>query len=78
MPLGGNRRVARRTARRTSRRQGMFSGNEAGYDEPQYTESENSNEPTEADQINELFELKEKGIITEEEFAEKKKQILGL
>jgi hypothetical protein len=78
MVFGPGRRVARRTARRTVRRQEMLRG-DGGYDEqaapppaaapaaPDYT-----------DELAELGQLHEQGVLTDEEFEAKKKQILGI
>jgi hypothetical protein len=78
MVFGQNRRVARRTARRTARRQAMFNQPEdPGYEaEPAY-ESGPPQVDT-AEEIRKLAELHEQGILTDEEFAAKKKQILGI
>src|SRR5690348_3956314 len=43
-----------------------------------FSTSGNSSRSSEADEILKLNELKEKGIITEEEFKQKKKQLLGI
>ena len=45
--------------------------------EPQY-QDEAAFSDDDAEQLEKLAELKDKGIITEEEFNKKKKQILGL
>ncbi len=42
------------------------------------TSDNSSNLNSDADEIEKLFKLKEKGIITDEEFKSKKKKILGL
>ncbi len=68
MGRGGARR---RTRRRMSARQGSQSQQPA----PQQT---NQGGVDTAAEIEKLAELKEKGILTEEEFTAKKKQILGL
>jgi hypothetical protein len=78
--FGPSRRVARRTARRTSRRQAAFRG---GYEEPEpsYTPSPAPAVPAEPDyatELQRLADLKAKGILTQEEFEAKKKQILGI
>ena len=66
------RRVARRTARRTSRR--MENRMEAQAPPPAAAP------PVEDEmaEIQKLAQMKEQGILTEEEFAAKKKQILGI
>jgi len=82
--FGPSRRVARRTARRTSRRQmAMYSDTQGGYDEPepQYTAPPPAAAPQEPDyaaELEKLAGLKNQGIISEEEFEAKKKQVLGL
>ena len=76
--FGPSRRVARRTARRTSRRQQMFYG--AGddyYDEPAPAPAAPS-QPDYAQELQKLAELKAAGVIDEQEFDAKKKQILGI
>ena len=82
--FGPSRRVARRTARRTSRRQMAMYGNQ-GYDDPGYDEPAPAApppaapaEPDYAEELQKLAELKAAGIINDEEFEAKKKQILGL
>jgi hypothetical protein len=87
--FGASRRVARRTARRTSRRQMAMYGNQMqggyddGYDEPapqQYAPPPPA-APAEPDYVAELSKLatlRDQGIITNEDFEAKKKQILGL
>lgn len=71
------RRVARRTARRTSRR--MAGQMEAQA--PPAAAPPAAAAPAPQDEMAELQQLaqmKEQGILTEEEFAAKKKQILGI
>jgi Short C-terminal domain len=77
--FGPSRRVARRTARRTSRRQ-MAMYNEPAYDEPQEAAPPQAApaEPDMTDQLQDLAKLHEQGILTDEEFAAKKKEILGI
>jgi Short C-terminal domain len=75
--FGPSRRVARRTARRTSRRQ-MAMYDEPAYDEPAAAPPPAPAEPDLAGQLQELAKLKEQGILTEEEFQAKKKQILDI
>jgi Short C-terminal domain len=78
MVFGANRRVARRTARRVSRRQSMFNQPEdPGYEAGPAYEAEPAPVDT-AEEIRKLAELHEQGILTDEEFAAKKKQILGI
>ena len=83
--FGPGRRVARRTARRTSRRvarrQGMFQDpyEEPYYDEPQGPPPQAAPaEPDYTTELAELAKLKDQGIISEEDFEAKKKQILGI
>ena len=79
--FGPSRRVARRTARRTSRRQMAMYGDQ-GYDDPGYDEPAPAPpapaQPDYAEELQKLAELKAAGIINDEEFEAKKKQILGL
>jgi Short C-terminal domain len=82
--FGPSRRVARRTARRTSRRQmAMYGDQQGGYDEPEpeYAAPPPAAAPQEPDyaaELEKLAGLKNQGIINDEEFEAKKKQILGL
>jgi hypothetical protein len=84
--FGPSRRVARRTARRTSRRQmAMYGGDQGGYDDGGYDEPAPAPaapaapaQPDYAEELQKLAELKAAGIINDEEFEAKKKQILGL
>ena len=80
--FGPSRRVARRTARRTSRRQmAMYGGqDDGGYDEPAPAPAAPAPpaQPAYAEELQKLAELKAAGIINDEEFEAKKKQILGL
>ena len=68
------RRVARRTSRRTSRRMA------ASQPEPQaaQTPAAAPGPPDEMGQIQQLAIMKDQGLLTEEEFQAKKKQILGI
>jgi hypothetical protein len=80
MVFGPGRRVARRTARRTVRRQEMLRG---AYDEPAAPAPAAAApaapaEPDYTGQLQELAQLHDQGIVTDEEFEAKKKQILGL
>jgi membrane protease subunit (stomatin/prohibitin family) len=68
----GGRRVARRTARRTSRRMS------AAQAPPPATAAAAPAQQDEMAEIQKLAQMKEQGILTEEEFAAKKKQILGI
>jgi putative oligomerization/nucleic acid binding protein len=85
--FGPSRRVARRTARRTSRRvnrrqNAMYDdqGYDEGYDEPQQAPPPQAApaQPDMTDQLQDLAKLHEQGILTDEEFAAKKKEILGI
>jgi hypothetical protein len=80
MVFGPGRRVARRTARRVARRQGMFEENAAPppaeAPPPASAQPAAPADPTE--ELKKLAELHEQGILTDEEFAAKKKQILGI
>ena len=72
------RRVARRTSRRTSRRMA------ASQPEPQAAPPQavpSPAAPAQQDdmaQIQQLAAMKDQGLLTEEEFQAKKKQILGI
>lgn len=61
------RRVARRTARRVSRRRGLMDSGSSEYDSQSETE-----------QLSDLARLRDDGVITEDEFEAKKRQILDL
>ena len=76
--FGPSRRVARRTSRRTSRR--MASYNEPAYDEPQQAPPPQAapEQPDMTEQLQDLAKLHEQGILTDEEFAAKKKEILDI
>ena len=82
--FGPSRRVARRTSRRTSRRmyrrqEAMYGGqDDGGYDEPAPAAPAAPAEPDYAAELQKLAELKAAGIINDEEFEAKKKQVLGL
>jgi Short C-terminal domain len=68
------RRVARRTSRRTSRRM-------ADQQAPQQAAPPPAPAPAPPDdmaQIQQLATMKDQGLLTEEEFQAKKKQILGI
>ena len=83
--FGPSRRVARRTSRRTSRRMAARY-NEPAYDEPAYDEPQQAAPPPQAapaqpdmtQQLQDLAKLHEQGILTDEEFAAKKKEILDI
>lgn len=80
--FGPSRRVARRTARRTTRRQMyMQDAMSGGYDEPEPEYAPPPAAPAEPDytaELQKLASLKEQGIISEDDFEAKKKQILGI
>ena len=78
--FGPSRRVARRTARRTSRRQMAMYDDQQGYDEPQSAPPPQAApaEPDMTDQLQDLAKLHEQGILTDDEFQAKKKEILGI
>jgi hypothetical protein len=81
--FGPSRRVARRTARRTSRRQmAMYGGSDGDeyYDEPAAAPAAPAAaaQPDYAEELKKLAELKAAGVIDEDEFDAKKKQILGI
>ena len=81
--FGPSRRVARRTARRTSRRQmAMRDMMDQGYDDQGYDEPPPAPaapaQPDYAAELEKLNALKTQGIISEEDFEAKKKQILGI
>jgi hypothetical protein len=75
------RRVARRTARRTARRQDAAAPPpEANADTPAAAPAAlaAAEEPAYMAELQQLNQLKEQGILSEEEYAAKKQQILGL
>ena len=78
----GGRRVARRTARRTSRRTSyMMNASQPDEPQPTYEQPPPPQEPAEPEymaELEQLNQLKLKGILSEEEYEAKKKQILGL
>ena len=88
--FGPGRRMARRTSRRTARRvsRRQMAMQQDMYGEPEYYDDEPAPqaapppaapaEPDMTSQLQELAKLKEQGILTEEEFQAKKKQILDL
>ena len=77
--FGPSRRVARRTARRTTRRQMAFQDQSGGYDEPepQYAPPAPA-EPDYAAELQKLASLRDQGVISNEDFEAKKKQVLGI
>lgn len=80
--FGPSRRVARRTARRTARRQAFFQdAMGGGYDEPEPYPPVAPAAPAEPDyaaELQKLASLRDQGIINDEEFEAKKRQILGI
>ncbi len=73
------RRVARRTSRRTSRR--MSAAQPAPQEAPPQAAAPTPAAPAQQDdmaEIQQLAKMKDQGILTEEEFQAKKKQILGI
>jgi predicted Zn-dependent peptidase len=80
--FGPGRRVARRTARRTTRRQMAIQGSmNQPEPEPQYAApppAPAAAAPDYAAELEQLAKLKAQGILSEEEFEAKKKQILGI
>lgn len=89
MVFGPSRRVARRTARRTSRRQmAMYGGQQQEYyddePEPQYQAPPPAPAPAPAQEtdyaaeLQKLAQLRDAGVLTDEEFEAKKKQVLGI
>ena len=78
----GGRRVARRTALRTSLRQMAMQDSGGGYDEPAPAAAPAAPaapaQPDYAEELQKLAELKAAGVINDEEFEAKKKQILGI
>ena len=82
--FGPSRRVARRTSRRVSRRQQAMAPPEPEYAPPPQPEyappaaPAQSAEPGYVAELEQLGRLKEQGLITDDEFEAKKKQILGI
>jgi hypothetical protein len=71
------RRVARRTSRRTSRR---MAASQQSQPEPQAAPPPAAAPAPQDDmaQIQQLATMKDQGLLTQEEFEAKKKQILGI
>jgi Short C-terminal domain len=76
--FGPSRRVARRTARRTARRQSLFYGGDDYDDEPAPPPAAAPAQPDYAVELQKLADLKAAGVIDDQEFDAKKKQILGI
>ena len=72
------RRVARRTARRPSRRMSAAQAPPPAAAPAATPAPAAPAQQDEMAEIQKLAQLKEQGILTEEEFAAKKKQILGI
>jgi Short C-terminal domain len=72
------RRVARRTARRTSRRMAAAQAPPPAAAPAATPAPAAPAQQDEMAEIQKLAQMKEQGILTEEEFAAKKKQILGI
>jgi Short C-terminal domain len=70
------RRVARRTSRRTSRR--MAAAQPEPQAAPPPAAPPAAQQPDDMAQIQQLAAMKDQGLLTEEEFQAKKKQILGI
>ena len=70
------RRVARRTSRRTSRR--MADSQPPQQAAPPPPAPAAAAPPDDMAQIQQLATMKDQGLLTEEEFQAKKKQILGI
>jgi membrane protease subunit (stomatin/prohibitin family) len=70
------RRVARRTSRRTSRR--MADAQTSQQTAPPPAAAAAPAQQDDMAQIQQLAAMKDQGLITEEEFQAKKKQILGI
>jgi Short C-terminal domain len=68
------RRVARRTSRRTSRRMADQQAPQQAAPPPAPAAAP----PDDMAQIQQLATMKDQGLLTEEEFQAKKKQILGI
>jgi len=85
----GNRMGARqqyRTMARMQRRRSYFQNatgshqdfEQRGNEEPQEPASYEAQEPDYTSQLKELAELKSQGILTDDEYTAKKKQVLGI
>ena len=72
------RRVARRTSRRTSRRMAASQPEPQAAPPPAAPPPAAPAPPDEMAQIQQLATMKDHGLLTEEEFQAKKKQILGI
>jgi Short C-terminal domain len=70
------RRVARRTSRRTSRR--MADAQTSQQTAPPSAAAAAPAQQDDMAQIQQLAAMKDQGLLTEEEFQAKKKQILGI
>ena len=74
----GGRRVARRTARRTVRRTSSVEAPPAATPSAAAPTPAGPAPQDDLAQIQQLAAMKEQGLLTEEEFEAKKKQILGI
>ena len=72
------RRVARRTSRRTSRRMADAQAPQQAAPPPAPAAAPAAAPPDDMAQIQQLATMKDQGLLTEEEFQAKKKQILGI
>ena len=72
------RRVARRTSLRTSRRMAASQPEPQAAPPPAAPPPAAPAPPDEMAQIQQLATMKDQGLLTEEEFQAKKKQILGI
>ena len=72
------RRVARRTSRRTSRRMSAAQAPPASAPAPAAPAQAAPAQQDDMAEIQQLAAMKDQGILTEEEFQAKKKQILGI
>jgi hypothetical protein len=79
--FGPSRRVARRTSRRVSRRHQMMASPEPEYappPQPEYAPPAAPAQPSYVAELEQLGRLKDQGLITDDEYEAKKKQILGI
>ena len=74
----GGRRAARRTVRRQEKRSSAAAPEQAAAQPPPAAQSSAPTEPDYTAELEKLAQLKTQGILTDEEFSAKKKQILGL
>ncbi len=74
----GGRRAARRSVRRQEKRSSAAAPEQAEAQPPPAAQSSAPTEPDYTAELEKLAQLKTQGILTDEEFSAKKKQILGL